>query len=437
MDSPPLTRALLVERFHGWAQPPSSWRVGGEFERHALRPDGTPVGYDGPHGIRALLEALAADTGWALQEEDRRPIGLQAPDGGPRVSLEPGGQLELSGRPHARLADLATEFHDFLGSLRRLTREWPLCWVACGYHPFATVEAIGWVPKSRYDVMRAYLAGRGELAHAMMKATCSVQVNVDYGDEDDCARKVQVVARLAPLTTALLANSPLKEGRPTGFLSYRAHVWAHVDGQRCGLPPALVDGYRHARWVDHLLQVPMMFVRQQGRHVPARGMTFARWMEAGFLGRRPTLEDWDLHLTSVFPEARVKRTLEIRGMDCVPQALATAASALFAGLLYDSAALDGALGLAKDLTRWGTPEELWGRAARAGLQAEAGRSYSAWASDMVALAHRGLAAWQPTALPLLAPLEALAARGSSPAVDLLATHRRDPRPAAILATLDT
>lgn len=434
--SAPLTRAQLVARFHAWARPAPDWRVGGEFERQALRPDGTPVGYEGPFGIMALLADLARDTGWSVVVEDDRPIGLQAPGEGPRVSLEPGGQIELSGRPHLVLGELAAELDDHLGRLRGLTAGWPLRWPALGYHPFAAVDAIGWVPKSRYAVMRAYLGQRGALAHAMMKATCAVQVNVDYGDEADCARKVRAVAALAPLTTALLANSPLRHGRPTGFASWRAHVWDHVDDARCGLPTVLVEDYRHERWVDHLLQVPMMFVRHQGRYVPAGGLTFARWMEAGLDGHRPTLEDWDLHLTSVFPEARVKRTLEIRGMDCVSRPLAVAACAMFAGLLYDRAALDGALALAEDLARWGAAADQWRVAARHGLAAEAGRPFAAWARDMVALAHGGLAAWQPEALALLEPLEAVAERGASPSADVLAAWHRDPRPEALMDALE-
>jgi glutamate--cysteine ligase len=286
--------------------------------------------------------------------------------------------------------------------------------------------------------MKAYLPQRGALAHHMMKATCAVQVNYDYADEVDCARKVQAVARIAPLVTAMFANSPLRQGRDTGFQSYRAHIWTQTDPDRCGIPQWLVDGYSHARWLDYLLQVPMMFVRIDGQHLPANGRSFGDYMRRGHQGHYPTMADWELHQTSVFPELRVKHTLEVRGIDCVQPSLALASCALYTGLLYDDGALDDCIALGAELSSHGSAAELLARAARGGLDAHAGRSFAAWARDLVAIAHRGIAAFEPRALPMLEPVEVLVERGHSPARDLLDAWRADPRPEALLGriTLD-
>jgi glutamate--cysteine ligase len=434
--SAPLTRTALLERFHRYGQPASRWRVGGEFERQALRPDGSPVGFFDPDGIEELLVALAQLTGWREIREGEHVIGLcgkSQPDGpGPCLTLEPGGQVELSGSPHRSLLSLGREYLQFQRDLLAVAQGRPVRWVACGYTPFAALDDIPWVPKSRYDVMRAYLPQRGELAHHMMKATCAVQVNYDFADERDCARKVQAVARIAPLVTAIFANSPLRQGRETGFQSYRAHIWTRTDPDRCGIPQWLVDGYSHERWLDYLLRVPMMFVRIDGQHLPANGRSFGDYMRHGHQGHFPTMADWELHQTSVFPELRVKHTLEVRGIDCVQPGLALAACALYTGLLYDDVALDGCIDLGADLCRHGTAAELLDLAARDGLDARAGQSFASWARALVELAVGGLGRFEPQALPMLEPLEALVAQGRSPALDLLDAWRADPRPEALL-----
>jgi glutamate--cysteine ligase len=436
MSSPPLTRERLLERFHGYGQPRERWRVGGEFERQALRPDGGPVGFFEEHGIQQLLLGLAERNGWRAIREGTNVIGLcgkDDPDGpGPCLTLEPGGQVELSGSPHRSLLALRDELMGFQRDLLAVARGRPVRWVACGYTPVAPLEAIGWVPKSRYEVMREYLPRRGPLAHHMMKATCAVQVNYDYADEGDCARKVQAAARVAPLITAVFANSPLRQGRDTGFQSYRAHIWSQTDPDRCGLPQWLVEGYSHDRWLDYLLQVPMMFVRIDGEHLPANGRSFGDYMSRGHQGHFPTMDDWELHQTSVFPELRVKRTLEVRGIDCVPPRLAVGVCALYTGLLYDDDALDACIELGGDLSRHGSASDLLARAARSGMQARAGRSFASWAQELVTLARAGLAKREPAALPLLEPVEALVEGSRSPAVALLDAWRRDPRPEALV-----
>ena len=434
--SPPLTRDRLLAQLHTYGKPQGSWRIGGEFEHQALRPDGSPVGFFEPHGIQVLLAAIAARNDWREMREGANLIGLcgkAEPQGpGPCLTLEPGGQVELSGSPHSSLLALQGEVQCFHEDLLAVARDRPVRWVACGYTPLAAIEDISWVPKSRYDVMRAYLPQRGDLAHHMMKGTCAIQVNYDYADERDCARKVQAVASIAPLVTAIFANSPLRQGHETGYQSYRAHIWTRTDPDRCGIPQWLVDDYSHERWLDYLLQVPMMFVRIGGEHLPALGRSFGHYMDRGIDGHRPTVADWELHQTSVFPELRVKRTLEVRGIDCVQPPLAMAACALYTGLLYDEAALSDCVQLGADLSAHGNAAELLDRAARRGLEAEAGRSFTAWARELVTLAEAGLARREPEALPLLAPVQQLVDSGRSPAQALLEAWRDDPRPQALL-----
>ncbi len=434
--TPPLTRDALLEQFHAYGQPRERWRVGGEFERQALRPDGGPVGFFEPHGIQDILGVLAVRNGWRTIYEGEHLIGLcgkpSCGNAGPCLTLEPGGQVELSGSPHRSLLELQREFLGFQDDLRAVAEGRPLRWIACGYSPFAELDAISWVPKSRYDVMKVYLPLQGDLAHHMMKATCAVQVNYDYADEADCARKVQAVARIAPLVTAMFANSPLRQGRETGFQSYRAHIWTRTDPDRCGIPQWLVDGYSHERWLEYLLQVPMMFVRIDGQHLPAHGMPFGAYMDQGVDGHFPTMEDWELHQTSVFPELRVKRTFEVRGIDCVTPPLAMAACALYTGLIYDDIALDGCIALGGELCAHGSAMELFDRAARDGLQAHAGQPFARWAEQLVELAWQGLGRHEPEAQHLLEPIRAQVATGRSPARDLLEAWRRDPRPEALL-----
>ncbi len=440
MSTPePLTRQRLLSIFHGYGQPRERWRVGGEFERLALRPDLSPVGFHEPHGIRALLMELAEITGWRGITEGDELVGLCGrpdPRGtGPCLTLEPGGQVELSGSPASSLLALADELRGFQASLLEAARHRPVRWASCGYSPLARLSEIGWVPKSRYRVMREYLPTRGDLAQRMMKATCAVQANYDFSDEADCARKVEAAARLAPLVTAMFANSPLMEGGETGFQSYRAHIWTRTDPDRCGFPQALLAGYSHAAWLDYLLDVPMMFVRIDGRHLPARGRSFRSFMEQGIDGQLPTIEDWELHQTSVFPEVRVKKTIEVRGADGVGSALSVACCALWTGLFYCDQALDEALQLGSDLSVHGSSAELFDRAALHGLQAQAGRAFAAWAQDLCVIARRGLGSSRPMDRRLLDPLLERVEAERSPALDMLDAWRREPSAASLLAVI--
>ena len=426
-----LNRNQLIDTFASYGSPRSSWLIGGEFERAVVRRDGRPVSYDEPNGIRWILEQLADLQDWEIQTEGNFPIALQR--NGASITLEPGGQVELSGAPHATLGALDAEMRSNRNALLHIAEGQDLIWTACGLTPIAAIEDIQWMPKTRYEVMRAYLPQRGNLAEYMMKGTCSVQCNYDYRDETDCARKVRLCAGLAPLTTALFANSPLYKNQPTGFKSYRAHIWSNTDPDRCGFPPAIRQQWSYEAWVDYLLQVPMMFFYRDGRYLPAHGRTFQQFMQDGIDGHFATMADWDLHQTSVFPEVRVKRTIEVRGADCVSTDLALAFCALFTGLLYCDLALDEGLDLVEEIEQWGDHASRLSEAARTGLDGTIGnRRIADWASDLGEIAERGLQNCLPDDTQKLDPLLALIEAGRCPADLLLDTWNRDPSPQSIL-----
>lgn len=432
-DGERLTRDRLVEIFSTYGRPRDTWLIGGEFERAVVRGDGMPVRYDDPDGIRWILEQLQArQDGWSPVIEGGHLIALVRPDGS-SITLEPGGQVELSGAPHATLTALRDEMHENRNLLLELAEGRDLHWIACGVTPVATVEDVSWMPKGRYAIMRAYLPQKGDLALHMMKTTTSVQCNYDYLDEADCARKVRLCAGLSSLITAMFSNSPLYAGQPTGFKSYRGHIWTRTDPDRCGFPPGLRDAYSHARWVDYLLDVPMMFHKVRGEWVAVGDLTFRQFIERGFEGTWPTLGDWDRHMTAAFPEVRIKRTIEVRGADCVGHDLALAFCALFTGLLYCNAATDEAQQLVEELERHGTHEGRFAAACKGGMEGViGGRTIAAWAADLADIGHRGLQRCLPSDAFMLEPLLELVEAGQSPADRLLAAWERDPSPAALL-----
>ncbi len=429
-----LTREALLQLAATYGAPESRWLVGGEFERAVVHSDGSGVSYDEPHGIRWILEQLAArQPGWRPYEEAGHLIALER-DGGASITLEPGGQVELSGAPHRELSALMEEVQTNRRLLLEIAEGTDLRFLAVGLSPISPIAELPWMPKGRYRIMREYLPQYGDLAHYMMKGTASVQANFDYSDEADCADKVRLCAGVGPLTTAMFSNSPLVEGKPTGFLSYRGHVWTRTDPARTGFPPGLRDDYSHERWIDYLLNVPMMFYKRGKAWVHAEGRTFATFMTDGIDGQYATLADWALHQTSVFPEVRVKHTIEVRGADCVSIELAGAFCALFTGLLYDRSALDEGLALVDALSAHGTREGRFDAACRSGLRGEVGgRALGDFAVELGDIARRGLQRRRPEDLPLLEPLLARLADRRSPALDQLEAYAKDPSVAGILA----
>ena len=429
-----LSREKILEKFYSYGYSKENYLIGGEYERAIVRPNGNAISYDEPFGIRWFLTEFAKRWDWKPKVEGQHLIALTKD--GASITLEPGGQFELSGAPHRDLADLEKEFSLNRIQVNTLAQEAGFRVITAGLTPITSIENVNWMPKGRYQIMRDYLPQKGDLALFMMKGTTSVQCNYDFINEEDCAKKVQVCAGLAPLTTAIFANSPLYRNRLTNYQSFRGHIWTRTDPDRTGFPPGLRNDFSYQRWVDYLLNVPMMFVQVNEIWESAQGMSFLEFMEKGFKGHFPSWEDWELHMTSVFPEVRIKTTIEVRGADCVSHDLALGFCALFTGILYDEKALDQASELVEEFTSLGNREERFNVACRNGLEANVeGVPLLKFAEKMIEIGANGLNNYQGHNVDLLTPLIQLVQSGQSPAVSLLNAWRKDPTPEAVIAAV--
>ena len=417
----PLTheRALL-DSYNRAGRPAREHKVGLEHEKLLFhRLTGAPVAYEGAEGIQALLEAIAPHGYTAFREApERPPIALTR--GIEAISLEPGGQFELSGSPFPTAREAHAENLRHVAELKAAAGPLQLLPVALGYRPNASVDEMSWMPKSRYRMMREVLPERGGLARDMMLLTATGQVSLDWVDEADCAKKVTLVARLTPVLVALYANSPLRLGKPSGFQSFRSHVWSDVDPARCGYFPAMLDGtFSFQSYVDWALAAPLLFLRRRGEYLRPK-ITFRQLLENGFEQKPALASDWVDHLSTLFPEVRIKRVLEVRGADCASVAMTGGLGALFRGLLYDAQALSDAAQIVPQLG-YAEHLEFHVLAQRQGLHGSLrGKSLATMAQEMVALARAGLERLDPADAPLLDVLAAQAERGESPAVDVLA-----------------
>ncbi len=348
--------ALSIDDLAAWfaagAKPRKDFRIGTEHEKIGFRrADLRPLPYEGEEAsIRSVLEALAQATDGKLVKEDGKPIGLLAE--GAAVTLEPGGQLELSGAPVADVHATCREVQRHLALLAEIGKRLGVGFLTLGYQPLWRREEIPWMPKARYRIMRDWMPKVGTRGLDMMLRTAGTQVNLDFADEEDMRRKVRVAACLQPIATALFAASPFEEGRPSGFLSTRAFVWLATDPARTGLPACFwKEDFGFRDWAEYVLDVPMYFVAREGRLIPCPGASFRDFL-AGRLsvlpGERPTLADWELHVSTVFTDVRIKRFLELRGADAGPWDWICSLPALWKGLLYDDLVLERALGWVAD-----------------------------------------------------------------------------------------
>jgi glutamate--cysteine ligase len=336
----------LLEPFYAAVKSPAEFRIGAEAEKIGLySASNRAVRYEGPNSVTEVMRALARSHGWTVTDDS--PL-LALERAGASVTLEPGAQLELSGAPFADCHAIRAELDQHLEELGEVTRALSsrdasgatLRWYGLGFQPFAAQSDLTWVPKPRYGVMRRYLPARGRYGLDMMRRTATVQANFDYSSEEHAMRALRVGLLSAPFFTAMLANAPFYEGRPFGGRSYRARVWLDVEPSRQGLVPSVLhEGARFLDYVEWALDAPMFLVMRDGAVHENTGQTFRSFMKYGFAGLRATKSDWVTHLNTLFPEVRLKRTLEVRGGDSVPRELVAAPSALYAGLFYDEAAL--------------------------------------------------------------------------------------------------
>lgn len=427
--SQPVTdRQPLVDYLASGCKPKQDWRIGTEHEKFGFTlADHKPLPYEGEKGIGVLLARLAERYDWQPETENGNIIALKR--AGCSITLEPGGQLELSGDLLEDLHQTCNEVNAHLAEVKSVAEPMGLGFLGLGFHPTAKREAIPWMPKDRYRIMGAHMPRVGSLGLDMMTRTCTVQVNLDFSSEQDMVDKFRASLALQPIATALFANSPFLEGRPSGYLSYRSHIWTDTDPYRTGqLPFVFESGFGFERYAEWMLDVPMYFVRREGRFIDAAGQSFRDFM-AGRLpalpGEYPTLADWEDHLTTAFPEVRLKKFLEMRGTDGGPWRRLCALPALWVGALYDSVSLDGCL----ELARGWTPEDLEQLRAdvsREGLDARIqGRSVREIARDMLDLAHRGLASRRRLGVSgddetgFLQPLRRIVETGLTPAEVLL------------------
>jgi len=416
-------------------KPQDQWRLGTEHEKFGYtRDDLRPLPYSGKRGILAILTGLAEQFDWQSVQENGLLIAL-VDDDGASITLEPGGQLELSGAILDSIHETCTEVNTHLRQVRAVSEPLGIAFVGMGFHPKWQREDMEWMPKARYSIMRDYMSKVGTLGQDMMSRTCTVQVNMDFSSEADMVQKFRTSLALQPIATALFANSPFTNGRPNGFLSYRSHVWEDTDPDRTGMLPFVFDGdMSFEKYTEYMLDVPMYFVYRDGDYLDASGQSFRDFL-AGKLpalpGELPTLTDWENHLTTTFPEVRLKRYLEMRGADGGPWARLCALPALWAGLLYHQPSLDAAWDICRD---WSMDERLKLRAdvPKLGLRAEiCNRSVQSIALELIELAAAGLGARQrlnsagDDETGFLSPLLAVAEGGVTPAERKLALYHGD------------
>ncbi|WP_411892076.1 glutamate--cysteine ligase [Yoonia sp. SDW83-1] len=426
----------LVEFLSKGCKPKDQWRIGTEHEKFGYCQDSLrPLPYDGQRSIKAVLEGLRDRFDWSPVHEGEHIIGLTKD--GANVSLEPGGQLELSGAPLENIHQTCDEVNHHLAEVKAVADHIGVKFIGLGAAPEWTHEEMPLMPKGRYKLMDAYMQKVGTHGTQMMRRTCTVQVNLDFGSEADMVQKLRVALALQPVATALFANSPFFEGQPNGHKSWRSRIWRSLDDARTGtLPWVFEDGMGFERWVEWVLDVPMYFVYRDGKYIDALGMSFRDFLKGelpALPGEKPLLSDWADHLTTVFPEARIKQFIEMRGADGGPWRRLCALPALWVGLMYDQAALDAAWDLCKG---WSAEQREALRVAASvdGLQAKVdGIDMHDLAREVVAISEAGLKARaRPGAGGLvgdethfLNALKETVETGQTPADELLAHYNGD------------
>lgn len=427
------SKAQLIEELASGSKPKEQWRIGTEHEKFPFLTDTLgPVPYHGERSIRALLEGLKDRFGWTGIYEGENIIALSDPKGLGNVSLEPGGQFELSGAPLESVHDTCEEVHEHLTQVREVGDRLGIGFLGLGASPVWSRAETPVMPKGRYGIMAPYMDKVGTLGRDMMFRTCTVQVNLDFASEADMVQKLRVSLALQPIATALFANSPFLEGKPNGFLSFRSEVWRDTDGDRSGmLPFAFEPGMGFERYVDYALDVPMYFVMREGKYIDTAGESFRAFMEGRLPqlpGEKPVLKDWADHLTTIFPEVRLKKYLEMRGADSGPWRRLCALPAFWVGILYHQPSLDAAWELVK---AWSAEErqKLRDDVPKQALKATIrGRTVQEIAREVLEHSRQGLetrgrqGCKGRTEAAFLDPLDEIAATGKTAAENLLALY---------------
>lgn len=415
-------------------KPKEHWRIGTEHEKFPFcAEDHSPIPYDGQRSIRALLEGMQAKLGWEPILDEGNIIGLYEPTGNGAISLEPGGQFELSGAPLDTIHQTCRESNAHLSQLRQIADPLGIKFLGLGASPKWTIDETPRMPKSRYDIMRAYMPKVGTQGLDMMHRTSTIQVNLDFDSEADMRKKMQMSYRLQPLATALFANSPFTDGKPNGLLSWRADIWRDTDNDRSGvLPMVFADDFGFMDYVEWALDVPMYFVLREGKYIDCTRVTFRQFMDGALEGQipdaKPNKGDWMNHLSTVFPEVRMKKFIEMRGADGGPWRRICALPAFWVGLCYDEDALDEAWQLTSD---WSFEDvvELRNAVPKDGLKAKIkGSSVQEISKQVLGIARQGLISRNRLNAEgfdeahFLAPLEEVAARGTTPAEQMLTQY---------------
>ncbi len=419
-------RADLIEAMERGAKPAEQWRIGTEHEKHVFHTDPLrPVAYEGETGIRALLDGMEKETGWHPFYDGNNPIGLRNDEIAGGISLEPGGQFELSGAPMADIHGTATEMAEHMAVAKKVAAPLDIHFLGLGVTPLWSVDEIKPMPKSRYAIMTPYMDKVGTLGTSMMYRSATVQTNLDFSSEADMVKKLRVSVALQPIATALFANSPFVDGQDSGYLSFRSHIWLNTDNARTGmLPFAFEEGFGFEQYADYALDVPMYFVIRDHKYINVAGESFRDFLDGRLPqlpGEKPTIKDWEDHLSTIFPEVRLKQFLEMRGADMGDQAHVIALSAFWTGLLYDEISLEAAWELVKN---WSAEDRDYLRreVPRLGLAAPFDRSsIFDTAAQAVGIAEAGLVrrnrldAKGRDETIYLAPLEKTIRTGKSPA----------------------
>jgi glutamate--cysteine ligase len=410
----------LVHWFHHFCVPEEECKVGIEVERLGVRGGtGEAVPYSGRQGLEMVLNEFEQSLGWEAVREGDHIIRLC--NHGCQINLEPGGQFEVSGSPFDDLHAVLDEQRSVTRAMRNLSNGEDIAWIGIGMQPFSELDEIEWVPKGRYRILAKYLGGTGTLGHLMMKQTASIQVSFNYQSEEDALFKMRLATALSPISTAIFANSPISDGALNGYLSKRAHIWAHTDPSRCGLVTQILeDDSGFADYVEYALSAPMLFIVREGKWIKMDPIPFSRYMEMGGGDYQATYGDWDLHLTTLFPEVRMKRIVEVRCADNQRPEMMMTIPAFWKGLLYDPQTSEDAWGLVAKIPREGL-ERLMAEVPVKGLDAFTGeRSVRELAGDLLRLSRNGLIRQGKGEEELLEPIEEyILERGITPAEDVI------------------